>query len=299
MIDVAHRLRSLLKLAHPAPVGCEWAHVTQRDGFTHSQLEYQGLEGDPITADLLMPDGDQPVGAVVMFHQHNGEFHLGKSEVMGLAGDPLQAFGPALASRGVAVLAADALTFEDRREGVRGVEPDEGDWLQHYNAMAYRLVNGDVLMRKCLDDAQRALSVLLAQPRVDPERTGVFGHSYGGTTALYHGALDGRSAFVGVSGALASLRERQRRGTGINMFEVVPGLAEELDAHDLVRAISPRPLLVVSATEDPYSVDADRITDQASGDGVTAIRVEGPHALGRDRFDAIIEWLLEQANRIP
>lgn len=42
--------------------------------------------------------------AVLINHQHNGERHLGKSEVCGLAGNPLQAFGPELARHGFVVL---------------------------------------------------------------------------------------------------------------------------------------------------------------------------------------------------
>lgn len=101
-----------------------------------------------------------------------------------------------LACRGLAVLAPDAITFEDRRGAVQGVEPDYHDWLQHYNAMSYRLLEGDLLMRKCLDDAQRALGVLLQATGIDGQFVGVAGHSYGGYTALYHAAVDARCRFA-------------------------------------------------------------------------------------------------------
>lgn len=296
MSDVSTSLREHLRLAPAGHVEHQRGHRQEYDGFVRDTIEYQDLEGDPIPAFLFMPTGEEPVGGVVLFHQHNGEFHLGKSEVSGDVGDPLQAFGPALAERGVAVLAPDAITFEDRRASVGGTEPDDGDWLQHYNAMAYRLVNGDVLMRKCLDDAQRALSVLLDQPRIDPKRVGVGGHSYGGTTALYHAALDARIQFACVSGALCSLKTRQREGTGINMFEVVPGIAEMLEVEHLTQAIAPRPLFVVSATDDLYSADADRVVEEAAADTVVHMRVDGEHALDPARFDAIVEWLVERAS---
>lgn len=78
------------------------------------------------------------LGGVVVFHQHNGEFQFGKSAVAGDAGDPFQAFGPALARRSLAVLAPDSIAFEDRRGAVKGTDPDYYDWLQHYNAMSCR-----------------------------------------------------------------------------------------------------------------------------------------------------------------
>lgn len=183
-VDPVARLRQQLGLASPVPVAFETHEVLAFDGFDRARLVYRGFEGDEIPAFLFTPRGQKPRGGVVVFHQHNGEFHFGKSEVAGEVGSPHQAFGPALARRGLAVLAPDALSFEDRRGAVRGTEPDHYDWLQHYSAMSYRMLAGDLLMRKCLDDAQRALTVLLAASGVGAARVGVAGHSFGGYTAL-------------------------------------------------------------------------------------------------------------------
>jgi dienelactone hydrolase len=71
---------------------------------------------------LLVPDGAGPFAAVLVHHQHNSEWHLGKSEVAGLAGYPLRACGPALARAGLVVLAPDAVGFEDRRYIGTGVD---------------------------------------------------------------------------------------------------------------------------------------------------------------------------------
>ncbi len=50
---------------------------------------------------------------------------LGKSEVCGLAGNPLQAFGVALVKKGFVVLAPDSICFEDRKEKCKG---DNSGW---------------------------------------------------------------------------------------------------------------------------------------------------------------------------
>ena len=290
-------LRERLRLADPAPVDFQRGRVEAFEGFDRERIEYRGLEGDPIPAFLFTPQGRDTRGGVVVFHQHNGEFHFGKSEVAGDVGDAFQAFGPALARRGVAVLAPDAITFEDRRGAVRGVEPDYYDWLQHYNAMSYRLLDGDVLMRKCLDDAQRALSVLLHTTGIDERRVGVAGHSYGGYTALYHAAVDPRCRFACISGAVCSFETRRREGTGVTLFEAVPGLARLVDTHDVLSAIGPRPTLVVSGSGDKYSRDADEVVAKVDGDFITELRVDRGHALDRERFDAIVEWLVGRVTR--
>lgn len=295
MKDLPGFLRQRLGLADPVRVDVERGDVEACDGFDRERIVYPGLEGDPIPAFLFTPQGRAAQGGVVVFHQHNGEFHFGKSEVAGLVGDAFQAFGPALARQGLAVLAPDAISFEDRRAGVQGVAPHFHDWLQHYNAMSYRLLAGDLLMRKCLDDAQRALSVLLRTCGVDPRRVGVAGHSYGGYTALYHAALDARCRFACISGAVCSFATRLREGTGITLFETVPGLAQQLDTHDLLAAIGPRPTLVVSGTQDKYSRDADQVVAKVAGEFITALRVDRGHALDQERFDAIVEWLVDRA----
>ena len=296
MTDVAATLRARLGLANPVRVEFHRNDRREADGFTRERLEYRGLDGDLIPAFLFSPTHHPTRGGVVVFHQHNGEFHFGKSEVAGDVGDPYQAFGPALARRGLAVLAPDAITFEDRRGAVHGVEPEYRDWVRHYNAMAYRLIDGDTLMRKCLDDAQRALSVLLDASDVDERRVGVAGHSYGGYTALYHAAVDPRCRFACISGAVCSFATRRRDDTGITLFETVPGLAREIDAHDVLSAIGPRPTLVVSGTEDKYSRDADDVVAKVAGDFITELRVDRGHALDQERFDAIIEWIVERVS---
>ena len=296
MTDVTAMLRKRLGLAGPVAMGFERGEVREADGFTRERIEYRGLEDDAIPAFLFTPKGREILGGVVVFHQHNGEFHFGKSEVAGDVGSPFQGFGPALARRGVAVLAPDALTFEDRRAAVRGVEPDDYDWLQHYSAMSYRLLDGDTLMRKGLDDAQRAVSVLLQATGLDERRIGVAGHSYGGYTALYHGAVDTRCRFVCISGAVCSFETRRRESTGITLFEAVPGLARDLDTHDVLAAIAPRPTLVVSGTQDKYSRDADEVVARAGGDFITELRVDRGHALEQDRFDAIVDWIVARAS---
>jgi dienelactone hydrolase len=265
-------------------------------------ISYRAADGDVIPAYLLIPHGRGPFPAVVVHHQHNGERHLGKSEVCGIAGDALQAFGPAIAERGVIVLAPDSICFEDRRRQMRGRDPDPRsgtDWLQHYNEMAYRLLSGDLLMRKVLADSAVAVSLLASLEEVDRQRIGILGHSYGGNTVLFHAALDERLRFACSSGAASTYATKIATATGIEEAEVIPGFVKRWDVHDLVACIAPRPLLIVSATEDPYSVDAPQVeaggrwayTAEGRDGALEHLRFEGGHAVTQERFRAITEWV--------
>lgn len=283
----------------PPATPIETVEREARRGYVQALVSYTCHDGDAIPAHLLLPDGQGPFPAVLLHHQHNSEYHLGKSEPAGLAGDSLQAFGPALARAGVVVLAPDSICFEDRRGQRRGREADSDDPLQHYNEFAYRLVRGDLLGRKVLADSALSVSVLASLPTVRSDRVGMLGHSYGGSTVLFHAPLDERVRFACASGSACTYRTRMARGTGIELAQAIPGFAARFDIDDLVRCMAPRPLLLASATRDPYSEDADAIESAArpaydalgASHALEHLRVEGEHRLTRDRFTRIVGWI--------
>jgi dienelactone hydrolase len=277
--------------------------TTAEQGYRRALVSYSSPDGDRIPAYLFLPDAAGLRPAVLVHHQHNGERFLGKSEVCGLAGDSLQAFAPALAARGVVVLAPDSICFEDRRRQRSGRKPDSGaDWLQHYNEMAYRLLSGDLLMRKVLADSALALTVLESCEFVDRTRIGMLGHSYGGNTVLFHAALDERVRFACSSGAAGSYAAKMANDTGIEQAQVIPGFAQRWDIHDLVACIAPRSLLLVSATDDPYSCDAPTVevrgrwaySAMSADAALEHLRFAGGHALTHKRFARIVEWVTNQ-----
>lgn len=297
-------LRRFLGFDSPAAPALEADELAHEDGYDRRLVRYRSADGDAIPAQLLTPSGGGgPFPGVIVHHQHNSEHWLGKSEPAGLAGDRLQAFGPALARRGVVVLAPDSIGFEDRRAHAQGTEPHPEDGPRHHNELTYRLLVGDTLMRKVLADSALALSVLEQLPRVDGDRIGMLGHSYGGSTVLFHAPLDERVRFACASAAASSFRARMRAGTGIELAQVIPGFLQRFEIHDLVACMAPRPLLLVSATGDRYSIDADEVeaAARASYEMLGAVarlehaRFEGGHALARDRVELITDWMVDKA----
>jgi dienelactone hydrolase len=294
------RLNELLGFAVPPAPDLVVRAERERDGYVEQVGSYTGHEGN-VAALRLVPE--QPCGAgVVVLHQHNSQWHLGKSEVAGLAGEQLQAFGPALARAGIVVLAPDAVGFEDRRHTGPGIDEREDDWLQYFNEMAYRLLSGRLLVTTVLGDAACGLSALLADERVEHSRVGVLGHSYGGNVTIMLAALDERVRFACASGSACSYRQRMLDRTGIEFAHVIPGILELTDIGQLVELIAPRPLLLLSATEDPYSVDTPQIVQAAArayreagaSQALQHHRAQGGHALTRERFDTITDWVIAQ-----
>lgn len=80
---------------------------------------------------------------------------------------------------------------------------------------------------------------------------------------------------------------------------MIPCFNKSYDIFDLVHCIAPRPLLIVSADEDKYSMDADFIVEQArpsytkygADKKLCHKRYNGGHGLTNERFDYIIKWL--------
>ena len=268
---------------------------TEQDRYTRQLIEYDS-HGDKVSAFLLLPEvlGNNP--AILINHQHNREHHLGKSEVCGLAGNPLQAFGSELAKRGFVVLAPDSICFESRR---KDTSVEGFDFWQHFDEMCYRILRGEYLMKKVLEDAMCGISLLSKLPFVDKERIGTLGHSYGGNTVLFLAALDERIAYACASGSACTYENRMKNGTGIEMASVIPNYHGKYDIDDLVACIAPRKLLIVSAEEDKYSKDAPYIVERAGEvyEELGAIgnlchsRYPGGHALTKERFDCIVKWL--------
>jgi dienelactone hydrolase len=318
MDSLRESLTSFLRFSSSAPTPkLHEVERTREADYDRSLVWYEAPDGDRIEAFLFEPVQAPRRGGILALHQHNSQWSLGKSEIAGLAGDPLQAFGPALARAGVTVLAPDAVAFESR-SGAAGwgtsLAPalhkshsrPEG-WLDHYNQMAHRLVKGDLLMRKVLTDSATALSVLRHLDEVDPASVGVLGHSYGGSVALFLAALDVRVAFACSSGAACSYAHKLEHGTALEMSLVIPNFLERFEIVDLLRCVAPRRLLIVSSEDDPHSADATDLVRDALPAFIAHgfpghlehLRVPGSHELDQRRYQAILAWAIAQAKQLP
>lgn len=312
MDSLRTRLRAFLGLHTPpaAPIVSVIERKTEED-HTRSLLRYTAPDSDEIEAFLFQPLHEAPRAAVLALHQHNSQWALGKSEIAGLSGDPLQAFGPALARRGIAVLAPDAVGFESRIGLVTGTataatslapplekpHSTATGWLQYYNQMAFRLVQGDLLMRKALADCELGVSAL--QTLVGAANVGAIGHSYGGILSLFLAAVDTRVAFACSSGAACSFEYKRAHGIALDMSLIMPGFVTHFDLHDVIGCVAPRRLFLVSAEDDPSSADADQLVRAALPafeaqncvGHLEHLRVAGGHALDARRFHAMLDWI--------
>ncbi len=293
---------------HNGAVDYQILSSEEESSFTKNLISYLGSENDEINAFLFIPRNRPVIGSVLVHHQHNGERHLGKSEVAGIAGDPYQAFCPELAKRGIVSLAPDSISFEDRRTNKKGIEPDtdpDNDWLQHYNEMAYRLLDGKTLMKKVIDDSAIATSLLTQLEITNPEKVGILGHSYGGNTVIFHSPFDDRIKYSCSSGAVCTYRTKFAHATGIELAEVIPGFTSKYDIEDLLKLVCPRDLLIMTASKDIYARDAEDVYHKLKpiyekmgrGNSLNLGNFQGGHALNQERFEFILDWFVGRFTR--
>jgi dienelactone hydrolase len=252
-------LDSLIDLIGPTPSRCSLDPIVLDNvdcgSYVRQTVEYAVEEFERVKSFVLLPkNAPLPRPAILAHHQHAGQFDLGKSEVVGLAGNPDQAYGAELAERGYVVMAPDAIAFEER------------NWSKipghaEYYELASRLVLGQTLLGKVLHDVRVALDYLTTRHEVDKQRIGFIGHSYGGRMAIWTTALDDRIRAAVSNCGCVNYKNSLTRDTGIQMAFCLPGVLNVGDVEDVLRLAAPRAVFIQAAADDKWSRGAQDMFD--------------------------------------
>ena len=234
----------LAGLGGPWPEKCSLnpkvTDTQQKDGYRIETLSYEAEPDDRIPAMILIPDGasaSDPRPGVCIWHQHNGQWHLGKTEPAGLAGNPMHHTGVALAKQGYVVLCPDALGFEEREKPYKF----KGGQLERYLFLKY-VVDGKCMAWKNILDMQRAVDYISSRDEVDSDSLGCYGHSMGSTHTWLVGPFEPRlKALVGncCLPTYAAIHDTPLLHCFPNF---VPGVHQYGDTPDIAALIAPRAL---------------------------------------------------------
>jgi len=296
-----------------APFDPEVIATRAAKGYTTSKIAFN-LTGDSrVIAYLLAPDGPGPFPAVLLLHDHGGEFRIGKEKVV----DPLEApaertklartwvdkyyggrfLGDELAKRGYACLAVDALNWSDR--GGAGFEGQQ--------ALASNLFHfGTSLAGLLAHEDQRAAEFLATRPEVDPKRVAAMGLSMGAFRTWQIAATSPHiSAGVAVcwmattKGLMSPGNNQTKGASAFNMLH--PGLQRELDYPDVASLACPKPMLFYGGSRDklfPLSSVAEAFDklqavwkSQKVDNRLTTKLWDAPHEFNRDMQDEAFAWL--------
>ena len=225
----------------PDPPGLEpeALETTPKEGYRIESVTYQVEPGDRVPALVLVPDGvdaTHPAPAVAVWHQHAGQWHLGKSEPAGLAGNPMHHTGAALARQGYVVVCPDALCFEGRQSEDLG-----GGNYERFEFLRY-VVAGKCMAWKNILDMRRAVDYLCSRPEVHNDRIGCYGHSMGSTHTWLVGPWEPRLKCLVGNCCLPTYAAIHRMHLLHCFPNFIPGLFEFGDTPDVAASIAPRAL---------------------------------------------------------
>ncbi len=212
-----------------------------QDGYRIESVTYEVELGDRVPAYLLTPDGvdaSNPRPAIAVWHQHAGEFTIGKSEPAGLAGDAMHHTGVALVKEGYVVLCPDALCFEERQDPAGKLA---GMKFERFEFLRY-LVNGKCMAWKNILDMRRAVDFLCERPEVDSSRLGCYGHSMGSTHAWMVGPHEPRLKVVVGNCCLPTYAAIHDHHLLHCFPNFVPGWLQYGDTPEIAALIAPRAL---------------------------------------------------------
>ncbi|MEJ7591823.1 MAG: alpha/beta hydrolase family protein [Planctomycetaceae bacterium] len=254
----------------------------QRDGYRLQWVDYAVEPEDRVPAILLIPDGvtaTSPAPAIAIWHQHAGQWHLGKSEPAGLLGDPMHHTGVALVKLGYVVLCPDALCFEERQDPEKKLK--DGAW-ERFEFLRL-VVDGRCMAWKNILDMRRAIDYLVSRPEVNPDRLGCYGHSMGSTHTWLVGPWEPRLKCLVGNCCLPTYAAIHRTKLLHCFPNYVPGLHQFGDTPDIAALIAPRALhLNFGETDDGSPIQEVRA-------GVETIATAYEQVGAADKFTWFIE----------
>ncbi|MCL4204754.1 MAG: dienelactone hydrolase family protein [Pirellulaceae bacterium] len=264
----------------PCPLNSQLHETIRRDGYRIESLSYEVEPGDRVPAMLMIPDGvdkEGPAPAVAVWHQHNGQWHLGKSEPAGLAGDPMHHTGVALVREGYVVLCPDALCFEQRQHPAL-----KGGNFERFEFLRY-VVAGKCMAWKNILDMRRAIDYLSTCPEVRADRIGCYGHSMGSTHTWLVGPWEPRLKCLVGNCCLPTYAAIHRTNLLHCFPNFIPGWYQYGDTPDIAALIAPRALHLNFGENDGGS------PIQEVREGVETIARAYAEAGAADRFSHYIE----------
>ena len=258
----------------PTPLNPQLRETILKDGYRIESLTYEVQPGERIPALLLVPDSAtaaNPVPGIAVWHQHNGQFHLGKSEPAGLAGNPMHHTAVALVREGYIVLCPDALCFEERQDPtgkLKGMEYERFEFLR-------QIVRGRSMAWINVLDMKRSVDLLCDRAEVIPDQLGCYGHSMGSTHAWLVGPLEPRLKCI-IGNCCLPTYEAIEEEHLLHCFpNFVPGWRKYGDTPEIASLIAPRALHLNLGEKDTGSPiesarrGLDRIADVYKKAGVT------------------------------
>lgn len=298
---------TLRKLLGPHQPPKQWKTIVEGreelDGYTRERLTLMAEGHPPLPVFRLLPRPlpEKPCAGVVAIHGHSGVYGVvGHDDLPGvdkLIEEANYDYGRKLAKRGYIVVAPVLTPFAPRED--RSTYGKQDPCAVTFVRMQ---LLGKVLIAENLRDCLWSVELLAQDKRVDEERLGCIGLSYGGRMTMLTAALEPRIRVAAISGACNVMQERieGRYSCGA---QVIPGLLKYGDVPEIGSLIAPRPCVWEIGSRDglidPAWADAalTRIrrayTAAGAADQLHVDRFEGGHRWSGKLAEPLLDEVLK------
>jgi dienelactone hydrolase len=271
------------------------------EGFTVSKVYFESLPGCFATGNLYRPTrGRAPYPAVVTPHGHWPQGRLVNTADCSIPGRCID-----FARMGFVVFAIDMAGYNDSMQfphvSYMNTIPMKADVPQPVDRRTFTAdfsfpdaeLYGFSLGGLQLWNGIRAVDFLCSLPEVDKNRIGVTGASGGATQTILLMTADDRIRVAAPVNIIGAAKHPGCR------CENIPGLWLETTTIELAAAFAPKPLLLMSATEDPWTnktperelpIIKKYYDLLGAGDKIKNVHITAGHNYNADTRAAVYEW---------
>ena len=254
--EINQTLYASLSKFKKTPLNPETTGILVRDGVTIEKIIYESHPNFYVTASLFLPRKRQhPAPAII--------YCSGHSE-LGFRSETYQHVILNLVEKGFIVLAYDPIGQGERLQYPdleTGKSTIGSSTQEHSYAGVQTLLSGSSLSDYFIWDGIRAVDYLFTREEVDKDRIGITGRSGGGTQAAMIAACDDRILAAAPENYVTNFK-RLFQAIGPQDAEQNPwfGIARGIDHADFIHARAPKPTLIISTTNDFFSIQGARET---------------------------------------
>ncbi|MFH5833453.1 acetylxylan esterase [Halalkalibaculum sp. DA384] len=238
------------------PLNARVTRILEKDDYRVEHIVYESQPEFYVTSSLFIPrklTGKAP--AVLYLSGHTEE---------GYRSETYQHKMLNLVKKGFIVLAIDPVGQGERKQYYdvsAGGSVVGSATREHSYVGTQAFISGSSLARYMIWDGIRAVDYLLSREEVDPGRIGITGRSGGGTQTAYIAAFDERIHAAAPEAYITSFRRLlQSIGPQDAEQNFYHGISAGLDHADLLEVRAPRPTLMITTTEDFFSIQGARET---------------------------------------
>ncbi len=239
-----------------APLNAQTTGTLERETFTVEKVIFESHPGFYVTGALFLPKERQnPAPAVIYCSGHTD---------LGFRSETYQHILINLVSKGFIVFAFDPIGQGERLQypdAESGKSKAGGPTAEHSYAGVQTLLTGTSLTDYFIWDGVRALDYLETRPEVDMKRIGITGRSGGGTQTAQIAACDDR-IYAAAPECYITNFKRLLQSIGPQDAEQNPykAIAKGFDHPDYLHIRAPKPTLIITTTNDFFSIQGARET---------------------------------------